>query len=512
VLAGTPEYMAPEQARGEALDHRADLFSLGSVLYAMAAGVSPFQQTTTVAVLQRVSAVAVTPLRALNPRVPAWLDAFIQRLLAKEPADRFQSAEEVATLLAGYLAHLRQPTTVPAPRLPAGRSSDSAVTTGPRGSRIWPRLWLPMLGILGLSLLFFFSARQSFSADFSTLEDGAVLRSPWTDAGRSFRSQGGALVVVTPFAGKATVDGLSMRNADIEAYVRVPLVAGAQGQFVGVTARGNGKNHYSGGLSSTNGVFYASVIRVLDGESRTLACVPGLSAGSGTVRLVVIGTALELFVDGVRKISLTDTALTEAGTVGIHGAPGTSFTRFSAQPAPKTALPFRADFTVLNPGGQLGPPWLDAKNSYAAQDGVLRAGAPGASLATLYGPEVADVTLDTEVTVPPQEQGRPDLFAGVAARASDDNLYWGGVRSAQGNRFATIMRKVNGEWLPSHSAPITPARNHIGVRFKVSGSRLQLFIDGVLTLDLTDEALPDPGTVGLYATQGSTYKNFSAIE
>src|SRR5262249_39785724 len=63
VLAGTPEYMAPEQARGELVDHRADLFSLGSVLYAMGTGVSPFRGPTTLALIRQVSEETPTPMR-----------------------------------------------------------------------------------------------------------------------------------------------------------------------------------------------------------------------------------------------------------------------------------------------------------------------------------------------------------------------------------------------------------------------------------------------------------------
>jgi serine/threonine protein kinase/ribosomal protein S27E len=119
VVAGTPEYMAPEQARAEVVDHRADLFSLGSVLYACCTGAPPFRGSTALAVLSQVSEKEPSPIRSLNPEVPVWLDAFIARLMAKDPAQRFQSAAEVAALLEGYLAHLCQPATVPAPNLPA---------------------------------------------------------------------------------------------------------------------------------------------------------------------------------------------------------------------------------------------------------------------------------------------------------------------------------------------------------------------------------------------------------
>ncbi len=127
VVAGTPEYMAPEQARGETIDHRADLFSLGSVLYALCTGQPPFRASTTLAVLRRVSDEAPRPIRDLNPDVPAWLEAFIARLMAKDPVDRFQSAAEVAALLETYLAHLRQPTHVTAPELPLASNAPKRV-------------------------------------------------------------------------------------------------------------------------------------------------------------------------------------------------------------------------------------------------------------------------------------------------------------------------------------------------------------------------------------------------
>src|SRR5262249_42963578 len=66
VVAGTPQYMAPEQARAESVDHRADLFSLGSVIYAMCTGRSPFRAETTVAVLKRVCDDTPRPIREVN--------------------------------------------------------------------------------------------------------------------------------------------------------------------------------------------------------------------------------------------------------------------------------------------------------------------------------------------------------------------------------------------------------------------------------------------------------------
>jgi serine/threonine protein kinase len=100
VLAGTPLYMAPEQAQGETLDHRADLFSLGSVLYVMATGRPPFRASTTFAVLKRVVEDNPRPIREVIPEIPQWLVDVIAKLLAKKPGDRFQSAREAADVLA----------------------------------------------------------------------------------------------------------------------------------------------------------------------------------------------------------------------------------------------------------------------------------------------------------------------------------------------------------------------------------------------------------------------------
>ena len=106
VIAGTPMYMAPEQAKGEKLDHRADLFSLGSVLYQMAAGHPPFRAAGTLAVLKRVAEDAPRPIREVIPETPQWLCDIISKLHAKKPGDRFQSAREVADVLADCEAQL----------------------------------------------------------------------------------------------------------------------------------------------------------------------------------------------------------------------------------------------------------------------------------------------------------------------------------------------------------------------------------------------------------------------
>jgi serine/threonine protein kinase len=152
VVAGTPTYMAPEQARGDAIDHRADLFSLGSVLYALCTGDPPFSGSSAIAVLRQVIDQVPQPIRQRNPLIPVWLEAFIFRLMAKDPAERIQSATETARLLEGFLAHLQLPA-VPVPELP---SSDDGLDVSEVEMRIGVfRKVLPFLrpGVLFLLLV-----------------------------------------------------------------------------------------------------------------------------------------------------------------------------------------------------------------------------------------------------------------------------------------------------------------------------------------------------------------------
>jgi serine/threonine protein kinase len=107
-ITGTPQYMAPEQARGEPVDQRADLFSLGGVLYALCTGRPPFTGETTTEVLRQVREYRPQSIEDLNPEVPERLVRLIDRLMAKDPAERFQSAAHVASLLESWREHPEQ--------------------------------------------------------------------------------------------------------------------------------------------------------------------------------------------------------------------------------------------------------------------------------------------------------------------------------------------------------------------------------------------------------------------
>jgi serine/threonine protein kinase len=122
---GTPQYMSPEQAQGETVDARSDLFNLGCVLYAMCTGRSPFRADTTVAAIRRVCDDIPRPIRDLNQETPQWLVDIVDRLLEKNPNDRIQTAAEAADLLGRHLAHVQDPDSTPHPEplRPLGRRS-----------------------------------------------------------------------------------------------------------------------------------------------------------------------------------------------------------------------------------------------------------------------------------------------------------------------------------------------------------------------------------------------------
>jgi serine/threonine protein kinase len=98
-VVGTYRYMSPEQARGERVDGRADLYSVGTMLYELIAARPPFPQSDNMALLDAVVGEMPTDLPSINPGAPHALSALAHRLLSKSPMTRPQTAAEVAFTL-----------------------------------------------------------------------------------------------------------------------------------------------------------------------------------------------------------------------------------------------------------------------------------------------------------------------------------------------------------------------------------------------------------------------------
>ena len=108
VISGTPEFMSPEQARGDAIDCKSDIFSLGSLLYMLCTGYPPFRAQTSFGVLRRITDETPKPIRQSNPEIPEWLCEIIGDLQQKLPTFR-PTASETQTVLERCLAHVYQP-------------------------------------------------------------------------------------------------------------------------------------------------------------------------------------------------------------------------------------------------------------------------------------------------------------------------------------------------------------------------------------------------------------------
>jgi serine/threonine protein kinase len=165
-VIGTPAFMSPEQARGEPLDGRSDLFSLGTVLYLITTGERPFEGPTILAVMRNLELHFPTRVNVKREDVPAALSNLIMELLSKDPKDRPHSAENVAARLGwpemGRPSHLpvAPSTAVPSESTsvhPPGRSPTMDRKPAPTGSAIRVLILVALL-LLGVGAYLYYSA------------------------------------------------------------------------------------------------------------------------------------------------------------------------------------------------------------------------------------------------------------------------------------------------------------------------------------------------------------------
>lgn len=109
IIAGTPQFMSPEQANGEPIDHRSDLFSLGGVLYAASLGKSAFVAETIPELMYKVVHTSAEPLKRICPGFDSSLSDLIERLMERRPERRIQTAEETAKQFDEIASRLSQP-------------------------------------------------------------------------------------------------------------------------------------------------------------------------------------------------------------------------------------------------------------------------------------------------------------------------------------------------------------------------------------------------------------------
>src|SRR3989440_2096794 len=152
VIVGTPLYLSPEQALGNQIDARSDLFSLGGLLYECIAGKPPFFGKSTADICAKVLRDDPSPPSILNPDVPKDLDLVTLKCLAKEPAQRYQSADDVVAALERIQSNLQSDATKTVTRLVPATAVPRASGTMATLSDIFRRPRLPV-GYVALAVV-----------------------------------------------------------------------------------------------------------------------------------------------------------------------------------------------------------------------------------------------------------------------------------------------------------------------------------------------------------------------
>ncbi len=153
VVLGTLAYMSPEQARGQPLDHRTDIFSLGVALYQMVSGTLPFRGPNAVETLDKLLHAPTPSLKAAYPELPEELDRTVVRATAKDREERYQSMQELASDLRSLIGAPRPPATV---RIDSRPAAIGVGTVRQKKSRLakWSAAAVAVLLVLLAALLF----------------------------------------------------------------------------------------------------------------------------------------------------------------------------------------------------------------------------------------------------------------------------------------------------------------------------------------------------------------------
>ena len=158
-LRGTARYISPEQARGDRVDSRADLYSLGCVLFEMLAGRTPFEGD--LASLAYAHAHTPAPrVRSIDPTVPAVMDELVAAMLEKDPADRPQNGDGVRRSLDAAMRHAAVTQTAPMEAVPPAPTRQLPMSDRVRRRpSVWPKVVIP-LGLLAIIVLIALLARM----------------------------------------------------------------------------------------------------------------------------------------------------------------------------------------------------------------------------------------------------------------------------------------------------------------------------------------------------------------
>ncbi|HEV3261077.1 MAG TPA: protein kinase [Gemmataceae bacterium] len=415
VIVGTPAYMAPEQARGDAVDHRCDLFSLGVVLYRLTTGRLPFHGNSTLAVLTSLATDQPEPPRVLVGGLPAELSDLIVQPLAKDPAQRPATARAVADRLQAIDKLLATPhveperteqltpaTAAPGPERREPAQATQSLPPAPLSRKAGRKPPLAIAAALGALALLVAGA-----VFFLQTPNGTIRIEINDDTIEAVLTKTGAVIKGADKAKDITVaageHGLKIKRGDLEfetdkfvlrrgdtIRLKIELLAGKvqvvqDGKVIGEHAL----PILAARKDRTAAVWVLSLggkVTIDDGIERTVSAATDLPAGPWTLRRIDLNNNKRVSDDGLkhlsglsalRELDLTGTQVTAAGAAALAKAlPACKIVRGGATNGPaKTPgdADRRAAEWTLSVGGSIAiAPWQPIRDAKDLPVGQFR--------------------------------------------------------------------------------------------------------------------------------------------
>jgi serine/threonine protein kinase/Tol biopolymer transport system component len=360
IAVGTVAYMSPEQARGEELDGRSDLFSMGAILYEMTTGKIPFDGNTSAVIFQGILDRNPRPADELNPSIPLKLVEIVDKALEKDVDLRYQSAAEIRADLkrlkrdgTGHSSQARIPAVSSSTRVVPEReqegqraSSPSGVLDAARRHRSGATL------ILVLSLMMIAAGVYGLYRKFSQWlgDTGPV---PFQNMSmEKLTSSGKAVLATISPDGKYVVNAVDEGHGQVSLWMRhvatgsdAQIMPPAEIGYIGLTFSPNGDFLYFVSVSPQHpGVGFLNQIPVLGGSPRKL--------------VDDVDSAISFSPDGQQMVYLRDSSTDASSKLIIAHADGTGERVLARLPLPGYADPAWSPdgksiaATVLDPGSQ----------------------------------------------------------------------------------------------------------------------------------------------------------------
>jgi hypothetical protein len=376
------------------------------------------------------------------------------------------------------------------------------------------------------------NATLPFTDNFSR-SGSSLLGAYWTNTGGDLAISDDQVTsedqVTNGVAGmsSATVNGISAGNVMLTADIDL-LGGDFDGSGIGLDARisSDGSMRYRGEIVGQYGNFTAEILRENEDGSWTLLN-PGSGnfvAGTGTLRFELLGSSLNLYLNGLPVATATDSTYTSGGvgmmmnggSVPISLTLGDFNAVVEATPptAQNTSLPFSDNFNRSD-NSSISPYWTTTQGVMAVGQDQLLTLVDGTSESVLNGVSEANVSIVGNVNM---NLGSSEV--GFDARISGDNSYRGEISLSFGTYYAQIEKEVSGVWTILDSRAIVwplvngrPSGMGTGMlRFDLNGSQIGLYLNDLLVASVDDSSITAAGTVGVNANGAASIDNFSATQ